>query len=530
MKIHESKWHKYILVASLACILSRAAGVIAAYLLGCALDGAVSKDAWTLITLAIYSVSAYALVFILDILASRSSTFGANGIAHSIGNRLLKRFFDGAITTFRQKDDAYYINTLTSDIESIRINRYASFSIEIGYAAETLIALCVLLYISPWMFLVSILLAFVPMATSRIYTRFIQARVLARSKAAEKYVGVVTEAVQGYETIKLAGSPNGYFQRFNDVSRCFYNSIYRDKSLRDVAYRTARSLAAVSVLAGTVTGGYLVLLDQMTIGELLASINIFSYVSDGIGNFIETRMARRGTNTIWDKIDNEFSGLEKPVSGETTASIIPEVEYKNVTFSFKGKDILCDFSFSFKPGCIYALLGESGSGKSTFYRILMKFFNEYSGTISIDGRDIRDIPEYEMYKLIGVVPQNAYLLNDTLENNVTLYDKGACDAGLILADLSLQPLVNRVENRPLGDFGDNISGGERQRISIARTLIRNPKILILDEPTTGLDPENTRLINDYIFSLDGITRIVISHDWTSEFLDRFDGIIRLGSA
>ena len=98
----------------------------------------------------------------------------------------------------------------------------------------------------------------------------------------------------------------------------------------------------------------------------------------------------------------------------------------------------------------------------------------------------------------------------------------------MLRDVNLTALAARVGSAPLGDFGDNISGGERQRICIARAMRRKPRVMIFDEPTTGLDPENVAIINEFIFRHKDITRIVISHDWSREYLDRFDGVIRLG--
>lgn len=135
--------------------------------------------------------------------------------------------------------------------------------------------------------------------------------------------------------------------------------------------------------------------------------------------------------------------------------------------------------------------------------------------------------------MVGIVNQTPYLFNRSLYFNIMLSDQvdphTQAEYEGLLAKLNLTELSCRVREQPLGDFGDNISGGERQRISIARALAQNPRILIFDEPTSALHPENKAQIMNLIFSMEHITRIVISHDWAQDFLDRFDGVIHIES-
>lgn len=139
--------------------------------------------------------------------------------------------------------------------------------------------------------------------------------------------------------------------------------------------------------------------------------------------------------------------------------------------------------------------------------------------------------ESEILAQVSVVNQSAFLFNASLYENITMFghtpapDSDAYQA--LLEELNLTDLAKRVGEKPLGDFGDHISGGERQRICIARAMQKRAGVMIFDEPTTGLDPENVRLIQEFIFRQKHITRIVITHDWSKEYLDRFDEVIQV---
>lgn len=165
-------------------------------------------------------------------------------------------------------------------------------------------------------------------------------------------------------------------------------------------------------------------------------------------------------------------------------------------------------------------------------KLFLKYYDTYSGVIRLNGRDIRELSEEDIYQQAVVIDQSPWLFNASLYENITMCsgkpDKDTEEYRELLAAMNLTALAERVGDNPLGDFGDKISGGERQRISLARALRNRVKLIIFDEPTTGLDPENVQLINDFIFSQKGITRIVISHDWSEDYWKRFDKVIRIG--
>ena len=159
---------------------------------------------------------------------------------------------------------------------------------------------------------------------------------------------------------------------------------------------------------------------------------------------------------------------------------------------------------------------------------MMKYNTGYQGKIFYQGKEIREYTDEKLYKDIGYLNQNEAILNESLFDNITLYNANNIsreEYKNILKTVNLVELADRVKDENLGDFGEMISGGERQRIALARVLLRKPKILILDEPMTGLDVENQKILTDVVFSLEGVTKIIITHDRSEEYLNQFDEIL-----
>lgn len=200
---------------------------------------------------------------------------------------------------------------------------------------------------------------------------------------------------------------------------------------------------------------------------------------------------------------------------------------KNFSFSFGDRDIFKNFSYELADGGTYAVIGESGSGKSTFARLLTKELDGYKGEVTVYGQDLNEISEKSLFESVAVVPQEAMIFKDSLFNNITMYDSSIKEDSdeykEIIKKLNLEGLAKKEKEGTLDVL--QASGGEKERISIARAMIRKPKILILDEPTTGLDPDNAREVKKIITNLDGVLRLVITHDYDEEYLKKFDGVI-----
>jgi subfamily B ATP-binding cassette protein MsbA len=198
-------------------------------------------------------------------------------------------------------------------------------------------------------------------------------------------------------------------------------------------------------------------------------------------------------------------------------SLNDKISYKNVSFKYVDEYVLKDVSITIEKGKTIALVGQSGSGKSTMVDLLPRFYDIKEGEIAIDGHNVKDIKLHELRELMGIVNQDPILFNDTIYNNIAFGKKGATEEDVIAA----AKIANAHEfiiqtpdgyNTNIGDRGSKLSGGQRQRISIARAILKNPPILILDEATSALDTESERLVQDALTKLmANRTSVVIAH-------------------
>lgn len=269
---------------------------------------------------------------------------------------------------------------------------------------------------------------------------------------------------------------------------------------------------------------------KISTGELVTCVMLSSYVYSGMNNFLETFLERQAYGKIRKKVEAEAANIhaencEDVCDFEVNNGVT--LEYANVSFCFEDKRIVDDFSFIFEAGKCYGIVGESGKGKTTLMQLALKYYDDFEGEILLNGKDVRLLDERFLYKCIGYLSQSEYMFQDTIENNILLYSEKEKISEEIIKQCRLSGLVSRIREDNIGDMGEHLSGGEKQRVALARVLSRQPGLLIFDEPTVGLDADNAGEIMETVFSLEGVTRIVISHDESIMKDNRFDKVVSL---
>jgi len=228
-----------------------------------------------------------------------------------------------------------------------------------------------------------------------------------------------------------------------------------------------------------------------------------------------------GTNITPEKLDNMLK------SPETITESLPAMIDPTQQAYKLDRAVLKNISYNFKPGGKYAIVGSSGSGKSTLLRVLMGYYDNYAGSVSVKGHEIRDINRESLYQSLSMMHQNVFMLDDNLRNNITLYNPYSdeeYEQAVNKAKLS-QLVKSQGPQANIGEGGNTLSGGERQRVAIARALIKGSKVMMMDEATSNLDNETAYDIESALVEMPDLTSIFVTHRYTKDILRKCDGIL-----
>ncbi len=394
-------------------------------------------------------------------------------------------------------------NILPTILELIGVMLILLFAFDVWFSAVTLV--CVVVYVV------------FSIKTTEWRTRFVKEANRLDSKSSTRAV----DSLLNYETVKYfnneafeAKQYNGNLQAWeqarvdNRLSLALLNS--GQALIIGLGVTCLMYLAAKGVAEKTMTIGDLVMVNLYLL-QLFVPLNALGFIY---------REIRRALSDI----ENMFGLLKRQstVQDKAEAPIIKvehaAIEFEQVEFSYQNqRQILKQLSFSVAPGEKVAIVGPSGSGKSTIGRLLFRFYDINAGAIRIDGQDLRDVQQLSLRQAIGVVPQDTVLFNDTIWNNVAYGCTEASDEAIWKA-IDMASLRTFVESIPdgvetiVGERGLKVSGGEKQRIAIARVLLKNPSILLFDEATSALDSESERSILKALADISANkTTIVIAH-------------------
>ena len=446
-----------------------------------------------------------------------------NGVVRDIRNQMFRKTTTLPIAYFSEEKKGNIISRMTSDVQEIDWGIGSSLEMLFRDPLKIIIYL-VSMFIISWKLTI---FAFVMLPIFGLLIGKTGRSLRKTSMTGQQQMGgllsQIEEMISGLRVIKSFNAENHINSKFDHANgeyTSLMNSVHRRRFLASPMSEFLGTIAVIIILC---FGGTMILSANSTLSpeSLIGYLIIFSqiiqpakYLSTGWFN-IKKAMASV------DRV-NEILNARNPIidtQGTTEiAEFKQEIEFKNVRFSYNSEtEVLHGINLKVQKGQTIALVGQSGSGKSTIVDLIPRFYDACEGEILIDGKNIREYDLKQLRNLMGYVNQTPILFNDCILNNITLGQDGISEEDVIRAAkiANAYDFIMETENgfqTNIGDGGCKLSGGQRQRISIARALLKNPPILILDEATSALDTESERLVQDAIVKLmKSRTSVVVAH-------------------
>lgn len=439
---------------------------------------------------------------------------------------------DKSIADFYRHADSEYISTLNRDVDKLNLNVFDSacgfYRVTVGF----LIHLYVILRVNVWIVVINVVLSLVSIGIPRFFERRLIDAQNASSRASEQYYGNLNDALHGFTTIKIFSISDRIRRRMESANQCLEEANYRSV-IKNYSFSCISMLCTdISYVVTIGIGVYFTLTGRMSVGQIIAVSQLmggiavpFEELPALIANYKSVRDVRR---RILDLIDTRPEDVS--VRCGDTNEPMKTIELRDVSFRYENQDKGFEhLDYVFEADQKYIVMGESGSGKSTLAKLLSGFYRCDSGEIRIGHSNIDRMSESTLYRRINYIEQRVFLFNDTLRSNITMYkDYGPDEIDNAVRLAGLKELIDRLpghlETLVEGN-GVNFSGGELQRIAIARAVLARSQVIIFDEATANMDPALAREIEQIIMSLEHTGIIYITHQRSEELMRAADHIL-----
>ncbi|ARN76839.1 antibiotic ABC transporter ATP-binding protein [Nonlabens spongiae] len=462
-------------------------------------------------------------------------TFLRNGVMRDIRNELYHKVVNLPISFFSEKRKGDVIARATNDTQQIQTSFLSVLELMVKEPLNILFALVAMLLFS--VKLTIFVLVFIPV--SGFIISLIGKRLKKQSDRVQSeqgyFLSLLEETLGGLKVIKGFNAESRMEDTFTDSTQRYYNYANKLELRKGLASPVSEFLGILvigtllwfggtMVFDGDIDGAIFISFMGLAYG-ILTPAKAISKASYGVkqGNAAAERVLEilHTQNTIEDKP----GAIEIPAFAKA-------IQLKNVTFAYNENPVLKNFTLNVEKGKSVALVGQSGSGKSTIANLLTRFYDVQNGSITIDGHDIKNVSLKTLRDQMAIVTQDSILFNDTVAVNVALSDKNATEEDIIkaLKVANAWEFVKDLDegiHTNIGDSGGKLSGGQKQRLSIARAVLKNAPILILDEATSALDTESERLVQDALERImKNRTSIVIAHRLST--IQNADHIVVMG--
>ena len=446
-------------------------------------------------------------------------------------NFAFRKLTEKGISSFRDESTATYLSALTNDSTSIETDYLGQQMALISKVFTFAGALVMMLWYSPLLTAIAAGVTILPLIASLLTGSRIEAAERRVSDRNRSFTAALSDCLAGFSVVKSFKAEKEIFKLFAENNRALEGEKFSKRRIKTIVGMIGSVTGIIAQLGVFLVGSYFALSGYgLTPGVVVIFVNLMNFMISPIAELPGLLASRKAARGLIDKLATALES--NPVSEGTSelTHLASGIRLENVSFGYDdSKEVLHGISAFFDAGKAYAVVGASGSGKSTMLNLLTAAAGNYRGNILIDDTELRSIASESLYELISVIQQNVFIFNASIRDNVTMFrsfpEQEIEDA---ISHAHLNALIaERGDGYLCGENGKGLSGGEKQRISIARSLLKKSSVLLADEATASLDAQTAHQVASDILDLDGITRIVVTHGLEESLLRRYDGIVVL---
>lgn len=463
---------------------------------------------------------------------------------------------------FRKNNTSVYLSNFTNDINLLETDYFDSLFLILNSGICFIVAFIAIINKSIWFIVFIAVTSGVPPLINKLLKGRLAKAKMKFSEEHQYFTGTVNEYMRGFDIIQLYGMKEKIKNAFKSRNQNLEESRYKTRVVDGVCEYSSFTVSLGIWLGSTLLGVFLVSQGKMTIGSVLMVGQLQNSIVNPLYRWSFYNNKLNAMRTTFQKIEETYQDefIEKlehekdykvssygkvdlkenkfhtvkddgAVLSDQDIKFKNSIEFKNVSLELEGKKILNSVSFTLEKDKKHLFIGESGSGKSTILKLLMRYYNDYTGEILVDGISIRALPYEKWMKHLSVITQDVFLFQDTIKENILLGRKeNDVELSRSLEESAMNQVIEKLDfgmDSIVEEEGKNLSGGEKQRISIARAFYLERDILLLDEATSALDLKNAKEVENNILKQNGHTIISIMHKVQLEDQRKFDVVFEV---
>ncbi|MBM7635213.1 ATP-binding cassette domain-containing protein [Streptococcus saliviloxodontae] len=439
----------------------------------------------------------------------------------SIRERYVSNITKATFSDFQSKDIGDHLSILNNDIKMIEDSGFESFYSLLTTIFTTLFSIIALLSYDYRIVALTLVLTLLLTYLPRPFAGKMEKLMGNFSTANENLISGLSDYLTGYKDLYYADSKFSLTKQIKTIIQTFISQkieFTKKTTLIKIIMALFSIVGQMSILLLT---GFLIAAGEISLGTISSVGQISGNIFNSLTTFNQLRVAISSVKPLFNKFETEFLP-----DGVNFLEEIHAIDIQDLNYAFGDHKVFNDLNLTFEKGKKYAIVGESGSGKSTLINILLGNNKGYSGLIKYNTSELKDINESSLISKISYIGNHTHIFNDTLRNNLRLWDTNITNQSIenILEKVNLSELLSRLDDIVSPDL---LSEGQKQRIGIARALLKNRNFIMMDEATANLDKDNSALIENFLLDTPEITYVTITHHLNSESTNKFNNIIQL---